>query len=404
MKLISTKTLFLSTLMLLVALAPSAQAGKPNLLSSNHLRPVHVPIWIPNSLAAIYQYDDETAEDAVGFGNGLENFAAIWFNQFDVIPGQNVIVSVSIAWGAPDNLTPADQINGQPTTLGIWSDPNGDRNPSDAVLLSSAPGVMNSANTDTFITYTFPSPVVIPGGSFFIGDVTPDATPERNFQALDQTSSAVSSWVAAMGDGSPVDINNIGNNDFLGTIDFFGLPGNWLIRAESGPLGLVRVVSEKNGWDINLPLDGTGVEDRSGAPNGEYNLHFAFSAPLLSISDVTTSCGTASFVIGSPDSSRVEVDLTGVDCNENRITVTLQGVTDVDGNVLPSVPITFGLLVGDITGDGAVDRADYLRTKDQLGETVNQRNFRLDISPKDPTHIDISDLNLVKRQRGTRLP
>jgi len=31
-----------------------------------------------------------------------------------------------------------------------------------------------------------------------------------------------------------VDINNVGNNDTIGTIDSFGLPGNWLIRADTG--------------------------------------------------------------------------------------------------------------------------------------------------------------------------
>jgi hypothetical protein len=208
---------------LFIAFALSAHANQPNrLLSSNHLRPTRVPIWIPNSLAAVYQYDDGTAEEALGFGDGSRNVEAIWFDQFDVIPGQNAIVSASIAWGAPDNTTPADQINGLPVTIGIWSDPNGDRNPDDAVLLGSASGIMAAANTNTFVTYTFPSPVAIPNNSFFIGDVTPALpSPEIWFQAIDETSTAVSSWVAGMTSGNPVDINNIGNNDIIGTVDSF---------------------------------------------------------------------------------------------------------------------------------------------------------------------------------------
>jgi hypothetical protein len=134
-------------------------------------------------------------------------------------------------------------------------------------------------------------------------------------------------------------------------------------------------------------------------------LHFAFSAPLLSIGDATTSCGSvASFVIDAADASRVEVNLTGVDCNENEITVTLSNVADMNGNTLSSVPITFGLLIGDVNGDRKVDRADYRKVKNDLGETVNQHNLRSDVSLKDPTHIDVSDLNLVKQQRGTQLP
>ena len=37
-----------------------------------------------------------------------------------------------------------------------------------------------------------------------------------------------------MSSGGPVDINNIGNNDFIGLISDFGIPGNWGIRADTG--------------------------------------------------------------------------------------------------------------------------------------------------------------------------
>ena len=37
-----------------------------------------------------------------------------------------------------------------------------------------------------------------------------------------------------MSSGGPVDLNNPGNNDFLGLIDDFGIPGNWGIRADTG--------------------------------------------------------------------------------------------------------------------------------------------------------------------------
>src|SRR5215813_4046283 len=85
---------------------------------------------LPN---AVYMIDDGTAEDSVGFGNGTSNFEAVWFNQFDVIPGQTLISTVSVAWGTP--LFPDPSINGTPITIGIWADPNGDGNPSDAFLL-----------------------------------------------------------------------------------------------------------------------------------------------------------------------------------------------------------------------------------------------------------------------------
>jgi hypothetical protein len=39
--------------------------------------------------------DDGSAELGVGFGSGAQNFDCLWFNQFDVIPGQTTIASVN---------------------------------------------------------------------------------------------------------------------------------------------------------------------------------------------------------------------------------------------------------------------------------------------------------------------
>src|SRR5262249_7775013 len=48
------------------------------------MNPIH-RILFP---ASTYMIDDGSSEDAVGFGNGAQNFQSLWFNQFDVIPGQ----------------------------------------------------------------------------------------------------------------------------------------------------------------------------------------------------------------------------------------------------------------------------------------------------------------------------
>src|SRR5690242_20671944 len=45
----------------------------------------------PLFVNSVYMLDDGTAEDGVGFGNGSQNFESLWFNQFDVIPGQTMI-------------------------------------------------------------------------------------------------------------------------------------------------------------------------------------------------------------------------------------------------------------------------------------------------------------------------
>ena len=248
MKYPTLQKVVLTTMALVASLALSAQAGTRANVSSarqtlNHQQQQDGPrspamtarqMWHgPN---ATYQIDDGTAEDAVGFGNGAQNFESLWFNQFDVIPGNEMITSVEVAWGTP--VFPDPTMDGTPVTIAVWSDPNGDGNPSDAALLGSVAGTIQNSGTNTFVTYTLTPAVTLPAGatSFFVGDMTPmNGGPEQFFQGIDQDSTLFrQSWVAAMSSGGPVDINNPGNNDFIGLIDDFGLPGNWLIRANSG--------------------------------------------------------------------------------------------------------------------------------------------------------------------------
>jgi N-acetylneuraminic acid mutarotase len=186
---------------------------------------------LPNS---IYMIDDGTSEDAVGFGNGSTNSESLWMNQFDVISGQTMISTVSVAWGTPVNPDPS--LNGIPVTIAVWSDPNGDGDPTDGLLLGSVTGTVQNAGTDTFVDYTFNPPIDVSAyTSFFIGDMTPSSTDvERFFQAIDENGTLHrQSWVVAMSSGGPVDINTLGNNDLIGIIDDLGIPGNWLIRGDT---------------------------------------------------------------------------------------------------------------------------------------------------------------------------
>src|SRR5438874_3506746 len=206
----------------------ASQGRRPATTRANRL----LRSLLPNS---VYMIDDGTSENGIGFGNGSQNFEALWFNQFDVIAGQTLISTVSIAWGTP--LFPDPSNNGTAVTIAIWSDPNGDGDPHDAVLLGSVAGTIQMEGTDTFIDYTFSPPVDVSAfTSFFVGDMTPmNNGPEHFYQGIDQNSPPHrQSWVAGNSDGSPVDINNIGNNDTIGLIDDFGLPGNWLVRADTG--------------------------------------------------------------------------------------------------------------------------------------------------------------------------
>ena len=230
----------LTTIALVASLA-LAQAGQPKVSATGHgikgnQRSMTAKSAGRSAPLATYQIDDGTAEDAVGFGDGFSNIESLWFNQFDVIPGATTITSVEVAWGTP--AFPDPSLDGTPVTVAVWSDPNGDGNPSDAALIGSVAGTIQNQGTDTFVTYTFSPPVELPAGatSFFVGDMTPAHSGfEQFFQGIDENSTLHrQSWVAANAAGGDVNLENPGQNDTVGLIDDFGLPGNWLIRANSG--------------------------------------------------------------------------------------------------------------------------------------------------------------------------
>jgi hypothetical protein len=200
------------------------------------------PIWLPDSLEAIYQYDDGTVEGwVVPLLNGRDDQPeAIFLEQFEVIPGQNVIDSIAVAWGHPSG-SGKKGLNGQPVTLGIWSDPDNDGQPYDAVLLGWVEGVVSSANTNTFVTYTFNHPVTIPDegpNSFFLGFKTPARrhgfadNQGRVFAGVDLNSSAGKGWLIWNDPRPTVRIKHLGDNLVILSLgEPFFLPGNLMIRS-----------------------------------------------------------------------------------------------------------------------------------------------------------------------------
>ncbi len=96
------------------------------------------------------------------------------------------------------------------------------------------------------------------------------------------------------------------------------------------------------------------------------------------------------------------VNLTGVTCNAQDLTVTLTNVTDTQSNTLRSASVTIGLLLGDADGDGSVTRTDFTQVKADQGKTTDTANFREHVNANGA--IDRMDANLVKRGIGTSLP
>ena len=169
--------------------------------------------------------DDGSAEDGIGLTLGGD---IISLNEFAVVPGAEEIDSVSIAWGTP--VFPDPSLNGLPYTVAIWSDPNGDGSPTDAVLLTTASGVVANQGTDTFITTNIGATIAT--SNFFVGFLITHSAGQFP-SAFDETSPTFSnrSYVAG---GAQGNINDLNANDLpVAPIESFGLIGNWLIRAHS---------------------------------------------------------------------------------------------------------------------------------------------------------------------------
>jgi hypothetical protein len=150
-------------------------------------------------------------------------------------------------------------------------------------------------------------------------------------------------------------------------------------------------------FDIPLPLTGNvGVECRTGQT---YQMIIDFPTTVtVQSASVTSGTGMVSSFSGS-GTSQITVNLTGV-TDAQRITMTLHGVNN--GTTTGDVPISMGVLVGDVNGNALVNSSDVSLTKAQSGQPVTTSNFREDVNASGT--ISSTDVAIVKSEVGTALP
>jgi hypothetical protein len=113
---------------------------------------------------------------------------------------------------------------------------------------------------------------------------------------------------------------------------------------------------------------------------------------------LTVGTGSVSSTSGS-GTNTITVNLTGV-ANAQTITVALFGVND--GANMTDVGVRMDVLLGDTTGDRAVNGLDIGQTKGQSGQSVTASNFRTDLNVSGV--VNALDIGIAKQQSGTALP
>ena len=177
-----------------------------------------------------------------------------------------------------------------------------------------------------------------------------------------------------------------------------------LYGTSVGPPALVAAASRKNhgaagNFDIPLPVSGgLGIECRSPGADGTDILVLTLNTTVFSAqASVTSGVG---HVQGSPiiSNNQITITLAGV-ANAQDLTIT---VTGNFGGQTGSVMLTFGVLEGDVNGNGVVNASDIGSVKSHSGQLTGANNFRSDVNVSGA--INASDVGLVKSRLGTGVP
>ncbi len=180
------------------------------------------------------EYIYDSGVSTTSFGN-IHHNAWAWIHHFDRQAGAAVLTAISTTFGTPVFPGESHVEPGQAFQVHVWSDPNEDGNPSDAVLLASASGTVDAGSIDTDIFQTLSiGPVALPP-SFFIGAATLGQFPAP----LDQTIDNGDAWIDSNGVEYDPNLVVAALN-----MDAIGLPGVWLLRGNAGADADVPTISQ----------------------------------------------------------------------------------------------------------------------------------------------------------------
>jgi streptogramin lyase len=206
--------------------------------------------------------DDGSLERGVGFGDQTHSYPAIWLNRFTPPVGAYPIVLSQISIQFPNPTQAGRDLTGLPVNLLVYLDTDGNNDPSNATKLAQIPATITVADGATFSNYAVN--VTVPGpGDIYIGfsdTFNSGGTPPNGPAPLDTDNSQVRSWLVARGNFGDPDYNNLANDEIRGTIDSFGLAGNWVIRGAG--------TSSLSTCSTSTPVAPTSTPTNTAVPTG----------------------------------------------------------------------------------------------------------------------------------------
>lgn len=220
----------------------------------------------PVAGALAFQLDDGSAENSIGDAGQF-----IWINRFTPNPADFpfLLEKVDVLFG-DNNVTLGGAIE-----IVLHEDTDGDGDPgTGASFLASYTDTVQFNDGVTFSSYSLVPPLQIDGpGDLLVGVINRYGSEGFNdFPArIDTTASQVRSWAASYLAGDVPAMPTYPADEQWGTIDSFGFPGNWMVRAfgtrildadlvitKDGVLGGDQIVYTL-GVTNNGPDDATGV-------------------------------------------------------------------------------------------------------------------------------------------------
>ena len=208
-------------------------------------------------------------------------------------------------------------------------------------------------------------------------------------------------------EGCGMDTNmQVPNNTYgWGRIDALAAVNRAL--ADASPVPVVGIVSRKAHLsatrEVDLPLDGVGIEPRNGqAGAGEHSIVFKFANAIAHVGGAAVTSGNGNVASHGPGSNPTEyvVNLSGVS-DDQTLRLTLSAVTDAADNSSPSMTVSIGFLIGDTSGDRTVNAGDAQQTRTRSGEETNASNLRSDVNLDGA--VNSGDAFIVRGRSGNSL-